>query len=363
MDNKISENMKDKDSNEYNKNEVLKESDDQQTDTKSNDVDAKYNSYQDDIITGNQHLYGQNMIGNGYPKYRQPARPTMPPHLQYNIDSQYMYAPPYGAQGYYGSGIGYPQQHGIDQPKMYDYNQYKYAKTINIDNKRKPKLRICSNCSTNTTPSWRRSIDGKKLLCNACGLYQKLHGKPRPYSTTPEGRTKALKSVAQKIRCSSCNTFDSKQWKRISPDQILCGDCYTYISLQQSDGYIPPQEYARRNIPHHQVDKQYLLPEQQMYLQPNEYQYYLHDRDYRDMNQYGRQYNEQYPMNDDQGYYRYYNRYGGVPGFSPTTLESNNSSEPHGNKGDSTLSSYYDYEDSSKKKFDMNSNETYKKEE
>ncbi|OZJ02412.1 hypothetical protein BZG36_04767 [Bifiguratus adelaidae] len=30
--------------------------------------------------------------------------------------------------------------------------------------------KICSNCRTDQTPSWRRDSEGKELLCNACGL-------------------------------------------------------------------------------------------------------------------------------------------------------------------------------------------------
>lgn len=39
--------------------------------------------------------------------------------------------------------------------------------------------RICSNCGTNSAPTWRRDPSRKFLLCNACGLYLKLHGKNR----------------------------------------------------------------------------------------------------------------------------------------------------------------------------------------
>lgn len=37
----------------------------------------------------------------------------------------------------------------------------------------------CANCQTTTTPLWRRDEDGNNI-CNACGLYHKLHGTHRP---------------------------------------------------------------------------------------------------------------------------------------------------------------------------------------
>lgn len=38
---------------------------------------------------------------------------------------------------------------------------------------------VCSNCTTTKTPLWRRDPEGKPL-CNACGLFLKLHGTIRP---------------------------------------------------------------------------------------------------------------------------------------------------------------------------------------
>ncbi|KAI8082729.1 uncharacterized protein BX664DRAFT_182012 [Halteromyces radiatus] len=38
---------------------------------------------------------------------------------------------------------------------------------------------ICFNCNTTTTPLWRRDGDGN-TICNACGLYYKLHSVHRP---------------------------------------------------------------------------------------------------------------------------------------------------------------------------------------
>ncbi|OZJ06666.1 hypothetical protein BZG36_00443 [Bifiguratus adelaidae] len=40
---------------------------------------------------------------------------------------------------------------------------------------------VCSNCKTTTTPLWRRSEEGQ-TICNACGLYYRLHRAQRPVS-------------------------------------------------------------------------------------------------------------------------------------------------------------------------------------
>ncbi|PVU85732.1 hypothetical protein BB559_006843 [Furculomyces boomerangus] len=40
---------------------------------------------------------------------------------------------------------------------------------------------VCFNCKTDYTPLWRRD-DGNNTICNACGLYYKLHGHHRPVS-------------------------------------------------------------------------------------------------------------------------------------------------------------------------------------
>ncbi|KAJ2615181.1 GATA type transcriptional activator of nitrogen-regulated proteins [Coemansia sp. RSA 1365] len=39
----------------------------------------------------------------------------------------------------------------------------------------------CFNCSAENTPLWRRDPEDN-IICNACGLYYKLHGKARPVS-------------------------------------------------------------------------------------------------------------------------------------------------------------------------------------
>ncbi len=42
--------------------------------------------------------------------------------------------------------------------------------------------RVCFNCRTGDSPSWRRSrlVPGK-ILCNKCGLYEHAHSRARPH--------------------------------------------------------------------------------------------------------------------------------------------------------------------------------------
>jgi len=57
---------------------------------------------------------------------------------------------------------------------------------------------VCQNCGTSTTPLWRRNELGA-TLCNACGLFLKLHGRARPLNLktdTIKSRNR-VKSVVQ----------------------------------------------------------------------------------------------------------------------------------------------------------------------
>lgn len=60
-----------------------------------------------------------------------------------------------------------------------------------------PALKRCSNCGATSTPSWRRCPEGKALLCNACGLYQKLHKRPRPVTIDEDGNVRVARERPQ----------------------------------------------------------------------------------------------------------------------------------------------------------------------
>ncbi|XP_058123953.1 uncharacterized protein LOC131265677 isoform X2 [Anopheles coustani] len=73
----------------------------------------------------------------------------------------------------------------------------------------------CTNCGTTTTTIWRRNMRGE-MVCNACGLYFKLHGVNRPHTMrrdtihTRRRRPKGDKSTRRKtVKQDSADIVDN----------------------------------------------------------------------------------------------------------------------------------------------------------
>ncbi|KAF8966536.1 hypothetical protein BGZ46_000340 [Entomortierella lignicola] len=88
-----------------------------------------------------------------------------------------------------------------------------------------PDPKCCDNCHTTSTPSWRRCPQGRILLCNACGLYHKLHGRPRPFYKTKDGTVKIHRTVSEHQPCAMCGTRTAAVWRKGENNESLCNDC------------------------------------------------------------------------------------------------------------------------------------------
>ncbi|KAF9812779.1 hypothetical protein IEO21_05982 [Rhodonia placenta] len=85
----------------------------------------------------------------------------------------------------------------------------------------------CSNCGATHTPLWRRGLNDE-LNCNACGLYCKLHKRPRPKSMRNnhgEGRTQsAPRQESQEVvaQCYNCHTTATPLWRKDDEGKTVC---------------------------------------------------------------------------------------------------------------------------------------------
>uniref|UniRef100_A0A8D2ZYZ9 Zinc finger transcription factor Trps1 n=1 Tax=Scophthalmus maximus TaxID=52904 RepID=A0A8D2ZYZ9_SCOMX len=64
---------------------------------------------------------------------------------------------------------------------------------------------FCANCSTTKTSLWRKNANGG-YVCNACGLYQKLHSTPRPLNIIKQNNGEQI--IRRRTR------------KRLNPDSL-----------------------------------------------------------------------------------------------------------------------------------------------
>ncbi|KAJ1347235.1 hypothetical protein KIN20_002252 [Parelaphostrongylus tenuis] len=88
-------------------------------------------------------------------------------------------------------------RHNVDVlPTSKARSSASHKKPSSAQNSQRRQGLVCSNCGGTNTTLWRRNAEGEPV-CNACGLYYKLHNVQRPPTMKKEGQLQTRKRKAK----------------------------------------------------------------------------------------------------------------------------------------------------------------------
>ena len=104
----------------------------------------------------------------------------------------------------------------------------------------------CTNCFTQTTPLWRRNPEGHPL-CNACGLFLKLHGVVRPLSLKTDVIKKRNRGSGNQLPIGTATRSSKKASRKNSIQQTPATTPTSAMPPNLNDSASPPSLQGSTN--------------------------------------------------------------------------------------------------------------------
>ncbi|KXN70224.1 hypothetical protein CONCODRAFT_70863 [Conidiobolus coronatus NRRL 28638] len=233
----------------------------------SNQIPADYYSnpsteglclYLDEINLGSSHPFNignEDIFANTYAAistyYLHNQQNTQYPAEEYNSINSAIYNPwcnmviPTYTHPFAGGAAQYltpPLEQAINHAYIPGYNNSQERRKrrksrVDKDASLSLKNKICANCTTTVAPTWRRDKSRLILLCNACGLYEKLHDGHRQTIiengviklARKQDNNKKKKNTFKRssIKCKLCNEIFTKNINSGDISIQLCDKCST----------------------------------------------------------------------------------------------------------------------------------------
>ncbi|KAJ7615474.1 hypothetical protein FB45DRAFT_935758 [Roridomyces roridus] len=98
-------------------------------------------------------------------------------------------------------------------------------------------VKQCRHCGTMTTPLWRRDPSTHETLCSACGLYLQQRHEHRPQMLIDADREAEYHSLyggggGDGPECNHCHTRETSVWRRDKEGNQVCNACGVYQRLR-----------------------------------------------------------------------------------------------------------------------------------
>ncbi|MGH0184529.1 UNVERIFIED_CONTAM: hypothetical protein FKN15_015074 [Acipenser sinensis] len=106
----------------------------------------------------------------------------------------------------------------------------------------------CANCQTTTTTLWRRNANGDPV-CNACGLYYKLHNINRPLTMKKEGIQTRNRKMSNKSKKSRKGPDCFEEFSKCMHDKSSSFSTAALAGHMPHMGHLPPFSHSGHILP------------------------------------------------------------------------------------------------------------------